>query len=339
MTVLGCVFPLFCASADAPRAPSGPAVVDAIPRPVPRPNPPAAAHPRTSVAKVRLVPFRTSAFPYRGRLPWDGTPFLDTEIDGRRGHTSARGGLYWEDETYSDRRVLLAIPPGFNPRRRALMILFFHGNEGRLERDVRDRQQVVRQVADSGLNAVLVAPQLAVDALDSSAGNFWTAGHFARFLQEADTRLADLYGDPRMRDAFRGLPVVIVAYSGGYQPALHSLDRGGAGERVHGLVLLDALYGEEGKIASAVARRYGKAFLVSAFGPSTRDHNLVLEQTLAVRGVPWRTALPRSLGPRSVVFVDAGDDVVHGDFVTEGWVANPLQDVLARVEGFPRGKR
>ena len=53
------------------------------------------------------------------------------------------------------------------------------GNNATLSRDVIARQQIVRQLSDSGLNAVLVAPQLALDAQDSSAGRFWSAGGFA----------------------------------------------------------------------------------------------------------------------------------------------------------------
>ena len=114
-------------------------------------------------------------------------PFLDAADGERHGHTSLRGGIYWEDQTYSDRRVLLYIPKGFDPRRPALIVVFFHGNGATLARDVRDRQQVPRQVAESGLNAVLVAPQFAVDALDSSAGRFWEPGVFAQFLARPGT--------------------------------------------------------------------------------------------------------------------------------------------------------
>ena len=69
------------------------------------------------------------------------------------------------------------------------MVVFFHGNEATLERDVRNRQAVPRQITESGLNAVLVAPQFAVNALDSSAGRFWEPGVFAQFLREAGERL------------------------------------------------------------------------------------------------------------------------------------------------------
>ena len=61
------------------------------------------------------------------------------------------------------------------------------------------RQQIVRQLADSGLNGVLVAPQLAVDAPDSSAGKFWSPGGFAAFLNEAEGKLGDFYPERARR--------------------------------------------------------------------------------------------------------------------------------------------
>ena len=101
--------------------------------------------------------------------------------------------MLWEDQTYSDRHVLLAASPQFNPNAPGAMVVYFHGNQATLSRDVLGRQQAPQQVARSNLNAVLVAPQLAYDALDSSAGNFWRPGAFAEFLNEADAKLAALY--------------------------------------------------------------------------------------------------------------------------------------------------
>ena len=117
-------------------------------------------------SKTALVPFEVTPFPYRGDVPDKNRPFLDVADGERHGHSTVRGGTYWEDQTYSDQRVLLHIPKGFDPRRPALMVVFFHGNEATLERDVRNRQAVPRQITESGLNAVLVAPQFAVNALE-----------------------------------------------------------------------------------------------------------------------------------------------------------------------------
>ena len=106
-------------------------------------------------ANVSLASFENSAFPYHGLIPnYQETgktrPFLDVEDNGRLGHSSPRGGIHWEDQTYSDRSVLLAAPQSFDPARPGVIIVFFHGNMATLSRDVIARQQIVRQLADFG---------------------------------------------------------------------------------------------------------------------------------------------------------------------------------------------
>jgi hypothetical protein len=293
------------------------------------------AAPRAT-AKTEIVAFETSPFPYAGQPPGQDKPFFDVEKDGRRGHTSPRGGIYWEDTTYGDARVLLHIPKGFDPVRRALIIVYFHGNLATLERDVAKCQLVPRQVARSGLNAVLVAPQFAVDALDSSAGRFYEPGAFRRFVEEASARLGQLHGDRRARPAFDALPVVLVAYSGGYAPAAWAAHHGGIGDRLRGIVLFDALYAETDKFAGWIAGRES-AFFFSAYSPSARDENLALQRLLTARGIDFRTALPASaLAPGSVTFLATPEDVVHNDFVTRAWVDDPLEAVLAKIPGYSR---
>jgi hypothetical protein len=287
-------------------------------------------------AKTALVPFAVSPFPYRGEVPEKDKPFLDVSEGGRRGHYSERGKrTYWEDETYSDRRVLLHIPKGFDARRPALMVVFFHGNEATLSRDVAKRQQVPRQLAQSGLNAVLVAPQFAVNALDSSAGRFWEAGVFAQFLGEAGERLTDLQGDERARGAFSAAPVVIIAYSGGYHPAAFVISSGRVEDRLRGLVLLDGPYGELGKFVDWLEQR-PPAFFVSAYGKAARDQNRALQRLLSERGIRFQTMLPATLARGSVAFIAAPEDIKHADFVTDAWVRDPLKAVLRRIVGFSR---
>lgn len=289
-----------------------------------------------STGATALVAFDTTPFPFHGTVPGRNKPFMDVNDNGRLGHSSLRNGVLWEDQAYADKRVLLSIPRGFDPRRPAALVVFLHGNEATLERDVRDRQGVVRQLEASGVNAVLVAPQFAVDAKDSSAGRFWEPGVFAQFLKEAARRLAALDGRPATAFAFDEAPVVIVGYSGGYLPAAAALRYGGAGRRVRGVVLLDALYGEEETFESFVLHR-GPGFFVSLYGKSSRAGNEALKRRLAARGVPLADdSLGEAIGPGAVVFVDAGDAVAHGDFVTQALGGGPLTAVLARLRGFPR---
>ncbi len=290
-----------------------------------------------SQGATALVAFDTTPFPFHGTVPGRDKPFMDVDQDGRLGHSSSRNGILWEDQTYADKRVLLSIPEGFDPRRPSALVVFLHGNEARLERDVRDRQGVVRQLDASGINAVLVAPQFALDAKDSSAGRFWEPGTFALFLHEAGRRLAELNGTPQAAFVFDEAPVVIVGYSGGYLPAAAALRYGGAGRRLRGVVLLDALYGEDETFDTFVLHR-GSGFFVSLYGKSSRAGNEAMKRRLAARGVPLADdSLGEAIGPGAVVFVDAGDAVPHGDFVTGALGGDPLAAVLARLRGFPRG--
>lgn len=275
-----------------------------------------------------LVEFATSPFPYDGEIPGQGKPFLDTTDGARRGHTSPRGGLYWLDQTYQDRRVLLSIPAHFDPHRPAYLVVFFHGNKVVLARDVIARQRVPQQLAASSLNAVLVAPQFATDALDSSAGRFWQPHIFAQFLDEAADHLSALYGDASVRASFHTMPVVLVAYSGGYMPASAVLSLGGASDRIAGVILLDALYGEIDTFADWIVKKHAQSFFFSAYSKSTMAENLALQKRLAP--IQFVTHLPEQLRAGSVAFLDAGD-VVHNDFVTNAWTQDPLRAVLAKL--------
>jgi hypothetical protein len=276
-------------------------------------------------ALTRLVDFETAPFPYHGVVPGSGRPFLNSG-----GHTSFRGQTLWESQTFSDDRVLLHIPPGFDPNRPAVMVVFFHGHGAILGRDVRDRQQLPAQITAAGANAVLVAPQFAVDAADSSAGKFWEPNGFKRFLDEAAMKLAYMYGDPRSQTAFAKMPIVIVAYSGGFGPTLSVLDRGGVRSRVHGLVLMDALYAGIDKFADWIADNRS-AFFISSYTPHTAHHNADLQRLLRERSVAYGSDLRRGHLQGMVTFLPAGP-VSHRDFVTHAWSDNPIKDILARMD-------
>jgi hypothetical protein len=284
-----------------------------------------------------LIPFWTAPFPYDGTIANTDRPFWNAEEEGRRAHKTPFGRVYFEDETYSDNRVLLHIPKGFDVRKPSVMIVFFHGHGATLTRDVLRRQRVPAQITASGVNAVLVAPQLAVNARDSSAGKFWRPGAFAEFIGEAGQALAELHGDPRSVRTFASMPVVIVAYSGGYLPAAWSVSKGGLGRRVRGLVLMDALYDKIDTFASWIARDRS-AFFVSTYLGSTRAKNAELVRVLAEHSVGFATELEPKLKPGSVTIIPGGpdDEVNHRDLVTHAWTDYPIADLLRRLRGYNR---
>ena len=94
------------------------------------------------------------------------------------------------------------------------------------------------------------------------------------------------------------MPVVIVAYSGGYLPAAYSLAVGGDGGRVRGLVLLDALYGERDKFVSWAEGPGRNAFFVSAYSTSSRAGNEAVRAALEAAGVAGEQPASSALAGR-----------------------------------------
>jgi hypothetical protein len=249
---------------------------------------------------TKLVEFEAAPFP----------------VDGGRG-------------SYHDRRVLLHIPNGFDASRPGVMVLFFHGHRATLERDVRDRQQVPAQISASGMNAVLVAPQFAVDAADSSIGRFSQPGAVARFVAEATDKLARLHGDPLTAKIFANMRIVIVGYSGGFLPTAYSLSVGGlAKNRVRGVVLLDGVYGQLDKFATWIENN-PSSFFISSYTHLTKRHNDELEHMLTGHDVAFSRELKPDLGRGGAAFVSA--DMPHRDYVTHAWVDYPIKDIVSRL--------
>src|SRR5229473_1835848 len=284
--------------------------------------------------QTTLVSLKSSAFPYLGNNPRTDEPFLNISKGDRRGHRGLGGKVFWQDETYNDNRVLMHVPENFDIRKPGVIVVFFHGNGATLERDVRDRQLVPQQISESGVNAVLLAPQLAVDAADSSAGKFWQPGGLKRFVAESADNLARLSGDPAAAKAFANMPVIIVGYSGGFVPAAWSLEVGGLGNRVRGVFLLDAVYGELDKFASWIANNRS-GFFVSAYTRYTRRHDKELMAMLREKGIAISDEMDGPLQPGSVVFVETPEGVTHRDYVTHAWTENPVKEVLVKMAATP----
>jgi len=281
-----------------------------------------------------LVSMKSSAFPYFGENPRSEAPFLNVSSGERKGHRSYSGKVYWQDETYNDSRVLVHVPEHFDAKRPGVIVVFFHGNGATLERDVRDRQLVPQQISDSGVNAVLLAPQMAVDAADSSAGKFWQPNGFKRFMDESVAHLARLYGDPNSAKAFANMPIVIVGYSGGFLPTAWSLEVGGITKRVAGVILLDAVYGELDKFANWIENNRN-GFFVSSYTRYTKRRDQELMAMLREKGVSYREDMDGPLRPGSVVFVQTRDGITHRSYVTQAWTEHPVKDVLVKMAAPP----
>lgn len=283
-------------------------------------------------AEIRVPPLRQAVTTL---VPMANAPFpVSTSSDGGNSAKGTsinfRSSVRWEKGAYGDPRVLLHIPKGFDPNKPSVMVVFFHGHGATLTRDVLERQQVPEQISEAGANAVLVAPQLAYDARSSNPGKLWEPGAFARLVREAGEQLTRLYGDQRVARTFANMPIVIVAYSGGYLSAATSLERGGLKNRVRGVVLLDALYGELDGFANWISHNRS-GFFVSAYTRSTQRRNAELEQMLSERDVTFARALKSSRIDGSITFLPGDEGVRHRDFVNHAWADKPIKDILDRL--------
>ncbi|HWV41520.1 alpha/beta hydrolase [Pseudorhodoplanes sp.] len=297
------------------------------PRPVVRiPRPRQGSFP----GMTRLMEFESAPFPYDGKNPVTGKPFFNVFYDGRFGRRGARGQVYWENETYTDPRVLLHIPKGFDIRKPAVMVVFFHGHGAKIDRDVRDRQQVAAQITRSDANAVVVAPQFAVNAADSAPGAFWEPGFFDEFLSEASEQLALMLGQPKTVRTFFRMPIIFVSYSGGFVPTAWALRLGQIQDRLRGIVLMDSLYGELEQFEKWILSNR-RGFFISGYLGSTRARNLQLQNDLTEKGIKIAKSLDGNIRPGSVVFIAGHPEDSHRNYVTQAWTTDPIADILNRL--------
>jgi hypothetical protein len=240
---------------------------------------------------------------------------------------------------YSDDTVLVFVPAHYRfcSDDGLPALVHFHGHSTTAEHAIA-AHELREQLADSRQNALLVVPQLAVNAADSACGKLETPGGLRHMLREA-LRAAAHEGRVTLGDsAFPGgAPlgtVCLSAHSGGYHAAACAMRVGGVDVRE--AYLFDALYAEADAVRDWVATRHGEPLqrrhkLVSYFveGTTTEAQNRWLRAELDKAGV--LTAEEQREGELSrhelshaeAVFVRTG--VFHSQVT---WETNALRDCL-----------
>ena len=180
--------------------------------------------------------------------------------------------------------VLVFVPRHHRPAANGSVsfIVHFHGHNTTAERAIA-AHQLREQLDESKQNAILVVPQLAVMAPDSSAGRLEAPGTFNRMLGDVlallDTRAARReLGTSATPDAAGIGRVVVSAHSGGYHSAATVLKTGGTA--IQEVYLFDALYAEADVFKDWVIKGRGKPMgqrhkLVSYFTAGTTEANTV----------------------------------------------------------------
>jgi hypothetical protein len=154
-------------------------------------------------------------------------------------------------------------------------VVHFHGHRTTAA-DAMRKHELREQVLDSKQNVILVVPQLAVRANDSTAGKLEAERGFVKFLGEV--RKAIQLPEVAAKLGAAGIPsrcrigtVAISAHSGGFHAAAQCLHRGSF--NVTEVYLFDALYGDRRVFRQWVLERRGvtqlreRHKLVCFYGP------------------------------------------------------------------------
>jgi hypothetical protein len=216
-------------------------------------------------------------------------------------------------------------------------LVHFHGHNTTAERAM-IMHELREQLADSRQNAILIVPQLAVMAADSSCGKLESSGGLSRLVAEGIVTTARegraTLGDARFPiHAPRGT-VCVSAHSGGYHSAACCL-RGG-GLDLSETYLFDALYSEVETFRDWVTSRKGASLhhrhkLVSFFvdGTSTDANSSALRAQLDRAGVLTASELQEGelsrheLSHAQAVFLRTS--LYHSNVT---WETNALRDCL-----------
>jgi hypothetical protein len=183
-----------------------------------------------------------------------------------RGYTY-QGTHYPADPCYSDSSVAVFIPSGFRAAGPVNLVFFFHGWNSSVEEASRGFE-LYRQFSQSGVNALLVVPELAREAPDSFAGKLEEAGGFARLV-------GDLLQGLRSRGVI-GQPgpgsIVLAGHSGAYRVIAQILRQGGLAGHIREVYLFDALLDWEDVFARWIEGGGGRFVSVDAFASETSSY-------------------------------------------------------------------
>lgn len=274
-------------------------------------------------------------FPYDGRVGDSDLPFFDhvDPVSGQRMHTVSERIAYPESPHYRDNRVLIHLPPAFKPDRPFEILLFFHGHQTELQRTLVEEMALLQQLNGVGRNLMLVAPQMALDAADSTPGKFYRPQGVQHMFQDLSWILEREMGKPFAR-RMASAPVVLAAYSGGYRALAYTLDRGFSeraerDKRLRGVILLDALYGEWETFAEWLSHPGRRGFFVNLYGSTTEPLSVALQEKLKTEEIPWSNTLQKRSHASGIYFLPV--ETPHPAIILMGPPPWPLVEILKQV--------
>jgi hypothetical protein len=268
---------------------------------------------------------KSTPFPYTGK---NIDPNFFDVVDpktGERFRTTRNLERLSEKDHYRDNSVLFHVPDQFDIRKPFTYIVFFHGNRTEIRQFLKD-YRLDEQMNKSMKNAILILPQLARNASDSSPGRFAVKNVFRSFMLEVAQVLTSKFGK-NYQKRFEQAPIVLVAFSGGYKPLACTLDRGGVGSRIKGVFLMDALYEDLYIFSKWILRNPCGGFFINLFTEESacEDKTRILAQFLREHHLPYAEEWPKGVKKGQISLVRSSFDHMQIP------IAGPPQEPLAKL--------
>ncbi len=273
------------------------------------------------VLSVTLAAGAAAAQPLAERYADIGTMIVTTSAftmfpheKRAQGHTY-EGKSYPADVHYSDRTVAIFVPKGFRPADATDLVFYFHGWRNNVD-DTFAKFRVAEQLAESGVNAVLVLAEGPKNAPDSFGGKLEETGVFASLVSDV---LSTLKARGVIANTKPG-SIVLAGHSGAYRVMAFILTRGGLTANIREVYLFDALYGQSEKFAHWIDRFPGRLVDIYTAEGGTQDQSLDLMDDLRAWDIPF-AAVPESavtqdlLRKNRLVFIDSA--LEHNEVVAK----------------------
>jgi hypothetical protein len=208
------------------------------------------------------LPAQHSVYGDAVRLRLVSAPF--PHPDREDGYLS-EGVAYPASPHYSDSSVAVFVPRGYRPASPVNLVVFLHGWDSSID-DARVRFDLYRQFSQSGVQALLVIPELAWNAPDSFGGKLEDPGGFTRMVDEL---LTDLAAAGITRGTRPG-SIVLAGHSGGFESIAMILAHGDLAANIREVMLFDAVFAWVRQFAAWIEKRDGRfVSVISAGGEET----------------------------------------------------------------------
>jgi len=152
------------------------------------------------------------------------------------------------DSKFNDNSCLVYVPKHFNKNKTWHFFLWFHGSTNNIQITI-EQFKLREQLILSGVNAIIIMPEAAKNALESYAGNWEQANNFNYFMEDVKLKLKS---EKIVDNVTAENQLIIAGHSGASRVLVKVMDY--SSTTIKGILLFDAIYGGETNIINCIKK-------------------------------------------------------------------------------------